>query len=379
MLNAKTLGILSAITLAAVLAAVLANRPAPSPTQEAAGQALFPDLLEQINKVTEIIITTPEEGEFHVERDAERWAVTERGGYPASSDAVQKVLLGVAQLTMIEPKTHNPEFYAKLNVEDVQGAEAKSLLVQLRGDDGETLASLIVGKPRPGKIDPSTRELYVRKPDDPQSWLVAGNLMVDRSPQDWLDKKLLDLDATRIRQVNVTHEDDASLVIAKDNPEQTDYRILDLAENAKIKSAPTVNSIATTLAGLLLEDVRPESEVDVATPPLLTVQLDTFDGLQLRMETHEKDDKTIARFSAAVSQASNQKDAQEKETAEETDTTDTTPERNVEQEAAVLNERFKGWAFVVPPYELTRIAKRQEDLIETKDESEAKDTPAEEE
>jgi len=110
------------------------------------GEALFPELLEEINDVRAILVTT-REGAFTIERGETAWVVNEKT-YPAAADQIQRVLVGVAQLRTVEAKTRNPELYSKLQLEDVSEPEAKSVWLQLRGPDEKTLASLIVGKQR---------------------------------------------------------------------------------------------------------------------------------------------------------------------------------------------------------------------------------------
>ena len=48
----------------------------------------------------------------------------EKGGYPADTGKVRKLLIGIAQSTMLEQKTSNAERYGELGVADPTAAPA---------------------------------------------------------------------------------------------------------------------------------------------------------------------------------------------------------------------------------------------------------------
>ena len=47
-------------------------------------------------------------------------------------------------------------------------------------------------------------QVYVRRPDDNQTWLAEGSLQVDADPQLWLDRDIMNIDHARIASVAVT-------------------------------------------------------------------------------------------------------------------------------------------------------------------------------
>ena len=64
-----------------------------------------------------------------------RGAVEEKGGYPADVAKVQQALLGLADLTFVEPKTRKPDLYPRLEVEDADKPGTKSTLVTVTDDE----------------------------------------------------------------------------------------------------------------------------------------------------------------------------------------------------------------------------------------------------
>ena len=69
-----------------------------------------------------------------------------------------------------------------------------------------------------------------RAVDDPQSWLAEGSLPEMRSPLDWLDKGLLQLDDDRVRSVTVHHADGEVVSVSRRDPTASDFELADLLE-----------------------------------------------------------------------------------------------------------------------------------------------------
>jgi hypothetical protein len=67
-----------------------------------------------------------------------RWAVVEKGNYPAAPGKLRQLLLGLADLTLVEPKTERPELFARLDLNDP--ANGKSTEIRLNDRPGQTLA-----------------------------------------------------------------------------------------------------------------------------------------------------------------------------------------------------------------------------------------------
>jgi len=103
-------------------------------------------------------------------RDGDNWLVTEKANYPAAAGKVRQIVLAMADLLLVEPKTRQVESYPRLDVEDPGGG--KSTLVTLKDKSGATLADLIIGKRRYDRLGTGTDGIYVRKPGDTQAWLA---------------------------------------------------------------------------------------------------------------------------------------------------------------------------------------------------------------
>jgi Domain of unknown function (DUF4340) len=254
MRNIKTLVILGLVTLAVILAALFIQE---TPTEiEGSGDLMLPDMLTRVNDVNEIKVSHQAETVTVAHRE-HSWVVLEKSNYPAAEDRVRQYLIGLAQLRRLEPKTRNPERYAELGLDDIGEKNTKSAHVSVTDSNGGKIADLIIGDRHPAKSDPSRSELFVRMQDDPQSWLVEGKLPNYYTTTDWLDKTILKLDRKRIREVTIIHEDGEEVAVRRQNKTANDFRLLNVPEEAKVKSAFSINSIADTFADLTLDDVLP--------------------------------------------------------------------------------------------------------------------------
>jgi hypothetical protein len=79
-----------------------------------------------------------------------RWAVVEKGNYPAAPGKLRQMLLGLADLTLIEPKTERPELFVRLDLDDP--TNGKSTEIRLNDRTGQTIAELIVGRRRTDRL-----------------------------------------------------------------------------------------------------------------------------------------------------------------------------------------------------------------------------------
>src|SRR3954471_4381002 len=138
------------------------------------------------------------------------WAVVEKGNYPAAPGKLRQLLLGLADLTLIEPKTERPELFARLDLDDP--ANGKSAQIRLNDRTGQTIAELIVGRRRADRLGSGSDAVYIRKPGTDRAWLARGPLDVSGEVVDWLDRRILDIPTTRIASVKFT-ADGATLVL----------------------------------------------------------------------------------------------------------------------------------------------------------------------
>ncbi len=384
----KTLSMLAIIAAVLIIVAVfMAEQQEPgTPTT---GQPVFPELETVINDVTELSVAT-QSGTITLYRQENIWRVKEKYDYPADLGAVRETLIGLAELTTLEPKTRKPELYEKLGLQDVEAEGSLSTGITLKDATDNTVAAAVIGDDRPAQGKSGYKELFIRKAGDPQTWLVQGRLTVEKNPGKWLDKGLTQIETKRVRRLVVTHPDKTRLVVEKAKPTDLNYQVANLPEGLEIESQFTVNNIVSTVTSLSLDDIKPQNEVPFDDQPVRTAVFETFDGLQGTVQLLPKDEKTYVTISAIFNaglvwkpepereaepekesepQAGEQSDVdtQDKEVDINPEQPKIKSEAEVKAEIEALNKRVGDWVYVIPKFRADTLLKKPQDLLKTSD------------
>lgn len=386
-MTTKTMTIMTVITVILIAVAVWIFQyqdPASPPT----APRVFPELMATINDVSEIHVSA-QSGTISIVRDGRNsWRVKEKSHYPADMGKIRGALLGFAELHILETKTKKPEFYEKLGVQDVEAEGSSSTGVTLKDAAGNIMADVIVGNDRPAKGKTGYKELFIRKPENPQTWLAVGRLSIENQPGEWLDKDFLQIEQQRVRRLRILHPDETRLVLEKAGPADTDYQVVNLPEGQEISSQFTVNNIVSTITSLSLDDVKPDSEISFADQAVATAIFETFDGLEGTVKWLRKDEKHYVTVSAAfdadlIQQPESEEQAEpeqpanagvddgtepavqdnEQEEPDKAEPTGLKSEAEVKAEIEALNNKVVGWVYIVPQFRAEAVLKKPEDLI----------------
>lgn len=366
MRGARAVLTLAVVTLAAVGAVLFVERG--SDTAEHGGEIVFPALLEQVNAVARVRVTG-NEGPFTLVRDGDTWVVEEKERYPADPDRVHRLLLGAAGMKRIEPKTSNPERYPKLWLEDPSGEDARSVRFVLEDTAGAVLAGWVLGDRRPSKADASRTELYVRVADDPRAWLVEGSVPGGRQVIDWVDRHVARIDRERLRAAEVSHPDGSVIAVNKPLPAEHDFVLRDIPADREADSQYRINDIGRFLEDLRFEDVAPASSLGFAGSVDKRMQVTTFDGLRVHLDSVMRDGEAWVQLRAEVDEDLVEAPGADASAAD--DESGTVPKDasgalrpldEVRTEAERLNARWKGWAYELPSFKRDYIARRMDEL-----------------
>jgi hypothetical protein len=332
----RGLTLLAAATLALVVLAVVAIATGDRGVSRAApGERAFPALAAKLGDVGSVGLKRHALSLTFV-RDDDYWLVAEKGNYPAAPGKVRRIVLAMADLLLVEPKTQQAEFYPRLDVEDP--SNGKSTLVTLKDGSGVSLADLIIGKRRYDRLGTGTDGIYVRKPGDTQAWLARGSLEFSDQLSSWLDRRILDIPQTRIAKATLTQPDGTKLVISRAKPEDK-FTVEGAPADAKFKSDTTTGEPALALETLDLDDVKPATELPVPDKNVVTASFTTFDGLTVDVRMLDKDDTHWVALSAAGSGVA-------------------------EAEAKAINDKGSRWTYAIPSYKATQLKMKLADLLE---------------
>src|SRR5258705_7081381 len=202
------------------------------------------------------------------------WAVVEKGNYPAAQAKMRQLLLGLADLTLVEPKTERPELFARLDLDDP--ANGKSTDIRLSDRTGQTIAELILGRRRADRLGTGNDAVYVRKPGADRAWLTRGSVDVSGDIVDWLDRRILDIPVARIASVKLTG-DGATLVLSRAEPGDR-FAVTGAPADKKLKAPTVLAEPAGALAALDLADVKPAAAQPGPDHAATAAAFTTFDG-----------------------------------------------------------------------------------------------------
>jgi hypothetical protein len=362
----KALIILILLTLVVAAAAVIVRKDTNDVA--GAGERLFPSLLDDINDVTTVVGVGAGET-FTLAREGDRWVVSEKHGFPADQDKARQLILGMARLVRIEPKTSNPDLYEKIGLDDIHAEDGNAVQYSFKNAAGDTLAEVIIGNSRLGRADPQTDEYFVREPAMAQTWLVQGKLADAVGVIDWLDSRVLSIERDRIHQVTARHPDGAVVTVSKKKPSQQTFDLLDIPEDAQADPKWKLNDLGRSLASLDLEDVIPVSQASVPDDGL-RVEMITFDGLRVILRSVKDGERTLARVEAFFDESLIAREffagAEQAEGASEF----LLSAEAVREEVTRLNEDWQNWVYVVPSYRADYMSVKKEDMIKEPEKTE---------
>jgi len=265
-----------------------------------------------------------------------RWAVAEKGNYPASQGKLRQLLLGLADLRLIEPKTERPELFARLDLDDPVNGKATN--VKLNDRPGQIVAELIIGKRRTDPLGVGNDTFYVRKPGVDGAWLARGSLDVTGDIVDWLDRRIIDIPAARIASVKFAAADGSTLVLSRAEPGGR-FAVADAPTDTKFKGPATLAEPAGALAALDLADVRPAADQPVPDSGIETASFATFGGLTIDLRLFARDNADWLAIAVSGNDAA-------------------------EAEAKAINARVVPWIYAITPDRAKLLRTRLAELVE---------------
>src|SRR5438477_12085231 len=134
-MQSRSLILLASATAVLVAIAILVLASGDRGVSRAApGQPAFPALAAKLGDVASVTVSRNDATMTFI-RDGDSWLVAEKGNYPANAAKIRQIVRAMADLTLAEPKTQNPDLYPRLEVEDP--GNGKSALVVVRTNRAE--------------------------------------------------------------------------------------------------------------------------------------------------------------------------------------------------------------------------------------------------
>ncbi|MGQ0531220.1 MAG: DUF4340 domain-containing protein [Caulobacteraceae bacterium] len=296
------------VAIAAVTLAIESRGLSPN----SASGPVVPDLAEAIGGAQRISITSSD-ATYRIERTQQGWAMRDRDDYPVLSSRLAQLTEGLETLRYVRRMTSDASKHERLGVTDPREG-GRGILVQIEDGRGALLVNLILGVEANG--------LYVRRPDQAQTWAAEGELPPLRDVASWMDLQPLNVPADRLARIEIMPAEGRAYVLARDSPDQP-WRI----------ASPAVASLAQSAVTATAERLTQLAPVDVRTAPAIQgaprarVRATTFDGVTIDAELIVSDSRTWVKLVARAAAP--------------------------EQEAAALeiNNRSAAWAYALSDME----------------------------
>lgn len=307
LLIAGALVVVAAVTLGIEMRA---SRP------DAASGPVVPGLSESISGAQRIIITSAE-ASYRIERTQRGWAMRDRGDYPVLGGRLAQLTDGLEGLRYTRRMTTDATKHARLGVDDPRNG-GRGILVQVEDGRGAFLVNLILGV--------ETSGLYVRRPDEDQTWAAEGELPPLRDVAAWLDLAPLNLPVAQIARVDVSPASGPDYSLVRQSAD-AGFSLIGARGAA---GQGLLDDTASAIAEVSPIDVQPAPAIQGA--PNARLRLTTFDGVAIDAELIESGEKTWLKLVARAPAP--------------------------EQEAAALqiNDRAAAWAYALSPGDVERLA-----------------------
>lgn len=397
-----TLVKMAALAGGLLLAVVLLNkRGTPADSALSQDALLIPELRSQLNEVNGITLTGASDTPIiTLKRGESGWVASSINNYGADIDKIRDYLLKLSESKLREAKTANPEMYTKLGVEELKRADAKGIQIELLGLNKPV--KIIMGS----TAGQGGEGVYVRKPEDKQSYLASGQIRPEASVNSWIQADIVNIPASRIKSVSVTPSSGEPLVVQKNVAEDSDWAVQNVPKGKTLSSPSVGNALAGTLETLRLESVLPAAQAEVGAETYKSRFL-SFEGIQVDVTAWESAGKGYSQYvasldpaqmklyldaetakaqaqaaaDAAVAASKPEADAAKGDKPAEADkvalaATDAKSAfdadafrakktAELESQVSEINARTAGWSYVLPPYKFANLKKTLADMYQS--------------
>jgi hypothetical protein len=347
-MNPRGFLILVVATVVSIAAAAIAVVTAPQYASTAeVGRKVFPDLMEKVDNVARIEIVHPEKT-LNIKRQGASWNLAEADNYPAETKRLGKALLGLAQLELFEPKTRLKERYKELWVGDPQKKGGQAKLVTLFDKDGKIIDKIIIGRTKFDVEGSDAGGVYLRRPDEEQSWVAKGELDIGYEQRDWYDRAFLDFDYKRFKNIVIRHPGGEVISVSKPDIKAEHFVLDNMPAGKKLKSEFEVDDIATVFAGFRVDDVKKGDKETFPADKTITAEYMTFDGLKVDVALYVKEGVHWMKFKLTTLPGA---------AASEAGKVD--PIKDVER----ITPKIDGWIYDVSDYRVSALKKTLKDVL----------------
>ncbi len=377
-MNRKQLLIL--VVLVAVIggAGLLVNKQRQGDWQHSSsggGQKLAAAL--DVNAVATVAIKSSG-GDLTLTKQGEAWVVKERGDYAANFSTIADLIRKFADVKVVQTEQIGASQYARLELQAPGDGEGKGTLVELKGKDGKSLKSLVLGKkllkkseggPFGGGEFPVGR--WVRDTASKDTVVLTSEQFGDAEPkpENWLDKEFLKVE--HLKSVAVTYATNAAAgwKVSRET-EGGEWKLADVKPTEQVDTNK-LSAIGSPLSSPSFADVVADPKPDkLGLDKPATLTLETFDGFTYTAKagTASGDNYPFTISVAATIPKARPAGKDEKpEDKEKLDKGFAEMVKKLEEKFA-SDQKFAKWTYLVSKWTLDSTLKTRADLLVEKKE-----------
>lgn len=169
------------------------------PSTAVQSQEWLKDFASSASAINRIAVSNAQGVVFRASQQNGEWMATHLDtmqSFPVNRQSLGELISALRAATVLEPKTSNPDNYARLGVEPLENSDAQSVLLELA--TGKQQWALIVGN-----TASSGMGQYVREQDSAVSYLLDTTLSLPLSSTGWLEEDVLPFSARDVAKVEI--------------------------------------------------------------------------------------------------------------------------------------------------------------------------------
>ena len=239
---------------------------------------LIPALENNINDIDSIEISKNEQN-ISLYKLNNIWHITQLNDYLADANKIANLLLSLRKITIKDKKTTNPKNYSKLGLGE-SGINAATI-IRLKSRD-KVISQIAIGKQASHGLG-----IYIRKLDNPQSYLADGSLSIKMNHEDWIVTRLFDINPQLVKNVTFTPKNATKFNISKNSIDDNEFTLANLPVSKSLKDNIALSNFAGGLQKLSIESLN---ITDTITKENLvnTIIYELFTGEVYQLNLHEK-------------------------------------------------------------------------------------------
>ncbi len=340
------------------------------------------------NDVTQVTIKT-RDGEVNVAKSGDQgWTVKERANYPASFSEVAELVRKLWELKPVQSQKVGASQWSRLELAAPDAKDAgtnTATLVDLKGKDGKTIRSVLLGKKQMresgGQFGGFPVGRWIALPDNKETVFVVSETFneIEPKPESWLNKDFFKVE--KLKSISFTSTNDThswSLVRTNESGEwsmvdKKDEEDLDKGKLSSFNwafSSPSFNDVYA-------KDAEPVKDA-FATPS--KIALETFEGFRYDLQVGtQPDGESFYLTVATAAELPKERTAPADEKAEDKEKNEKTWKEAQDKlkEKLKKEQALNGWVYKVSKWTVDSVLKDRSSLMAEKKAASTNGTPAE--